>query len=499
MVEAKQKKQFIFPISVKTVLIIVVFGLVLAEIAMVYFSITSSNSNKAKYKEGATELSTTVALSVDIDEVKQLKNYIIDIYDSYETKPVRPEGEETQEYKEYLAKVAEVKTTPEYKNLQTYLHKVKEANADTDGIYIACVDYELKRAIYLVYDQENVTYPVGTSDPLYEEDYPMIDNPKLGFVASIYESALDGQTLVTAGAPIVDENDKVVAYALVDFTMEVVRNKQASNIVRLFIYLISTVALLCVLGIVVIHFILIKPVKSLQNAAASYDVNKPQETHEKFKQLKINTHDEFAVLAENMKKMESDINNKIGELTKTNEELIASQRVASQMTEMANKDALTGVRNKNAFNRAAESVDSKIKKGEMFNFGVVMVDLNYLKNINDEYGHTAGDAALIKLTSLICATFVHSPVYRVGGDEFVALLRNNDYKYAEKLIYDFKIKIQELIEDKELKPYERISAAIGYSVFDPETDKCINDVFKRADQNMYECKHAMKKHFPFTK
>ena len=499
MEETKQKKKFRFPISVKTVLIIVVFGLVLAEIAMVYFSITSSNSNKAKYKEEATELSTTVALSVDIDEVKELKNYVIDVYDSYDPRPVRPEEGETQEFKQYMAAVAGVKNLDAYKHLQTYLHKVKEANADTDGIYIAFVDYELKRAIYLVYDQENEVYPAGVVDPLYEEDYPMVDNPKLGFVASIYESELDGQTLVTAGAPIVDENDKVVAYALVDFSMEVVRRKQASSIVRLFIYLISTVALLCVLGIVVIHFILIKPVKTLQNAAKSYDVNDPEGTHEKFVKLKINTHDEFADLAENMKKMESDINNKIGELTKINGELIASQRVASQMAEMANKDALTGVRNKNSFTRAAESIDSKVHNGELIDFGVVMVDLNYLKNINDEYGHTAGDSALIKLCNLICATFVHSPVYRIGGDEFVALLRNNDYKYAEKLIYDFKIKIRELIEDKELKPYERISAAIGYSVFDPKTDECINDVFKRADADMYECKHAMKKHYPFGK
>ena len=105
MEKQEEKKRLRFSIRIKTIIIIVIFGVILAEIAMVYFSLTSSNNNQKKYKEDATELSDTVALSIDVDEVKALRDDIISIYDSYEDKPTR-DKEGTPEYEEYMAKVA---------------------------------------------------------------------------------------------------------------------------------------------------------------------------------------------------------------------------------------------------------------------------------------------------------------------------------------------------------------------------------------------------------
>ena len=480
----EEKKRFRFSIRIKTIIIIAVFGVFLAEIAMVYFSISSSNNNQRKYKEDATELSDTVALSINVGDVKSLRDDIISIYDSYEDKPTR-DKEGTPEYEEYMGKVAEVKKIDAYISLQKYLHDVKVANTDTEAVYLGYVDYDNKLTVYLVYDVENEIYPVGVIDSLYEEDYPICEDHMLGFVASIYESEYEGY-LCTAGAPIVDKDNNVLCYALVDISLESMRGKQASSIVRLFIYLASSVVVLCVVGILVINHIVLRPVKTLQDAAKSYDVNKPEETHEKFKNLKVNTHDEFSDLAENMKKMENDINNKINEL-------VASQKVVNQMTERANIDSLTGVRNKALYDRAIELIDEKMKSGKKMEFGIAMVDLNYLKNINDEFGHSAGDVSLVKLCALICGVFVHSPVYRFGGDEFVVLLRNHDYDNIDKLVDEFNNKLAELRKDEDLLPYERISAAIGYSKYDPSTDKCAEDVFKRADSSMYTRKREMKK------
>jgi GGDEF domain-containing protein len=52
-----------------------------------------------------------------------------------------------------------------------------------------------------------------------------------------------------------------------------------------------------------------------------------------------------------------------------------------------------------------------------------MFDLNDLKHINDRYGHERGDEYIVNCCRLICQVFKHSPVFRIGGDEFVALLR----------------------------------------------------------------------------
>ena len=494
MKDTAKKKRRLFPIRVKTILLIVVFGLFLAEIAMIYFTISSSRENRAQYKSTATDLSETVALSIDIEKVKNVKAQVASIYDSLETKLVRDEYEGTPEFEAYLAECAKVKTSEDYVYIQNYLKAINDVNDDTAGIYVSYVDYERGLGIYLVYDVENEWYPVGMIDYIYEEDYPMLENPMLGFVASIYVDDTNGDYLVTAGTPIVDpaDPDNVIAYALVDISMNTVRQFQAGRIVRLFIYLLSTVIVLCVVGILVINYLLIKPVKTLQNAAKSYDVNDPDKTHEVFSKLQVNVNDEFADLAESMKVMENDIHDKIMELTQTNEALSETRQVANEMTELANKDGLTGVRNKISYDRQCVELNKQISNKEDLQFGIAMIDLNYLKNINDDFGHDSGDSALIKLCNIICTIFAHSPVYRIGGDEFVVILKGYDYINADKLIKEFNTKIEGLHEDDELLPAEKVSAAIGYSKYNKKQDTSVDDVFKRADKAMYERKHEMK-------
>ena len=121
-----------------------------------------------------------------------------------------------------------------------------------------------------------------------------------------------------------------------------------------------------------------------------------------------------------------------------------------------------------------------------------MVDLNYLKKINDEYGHDHGDAALQRLSSLLGEFFPHTPIFRIGGDEFIMILRDEDYHNAESIIDAFNQKIATLENDKSLLPEEQTSAAVGFSSFDPATDSCVYDVFRRADAAMYERKRQMK-------
>ena len=175
-----------------------------------------------------------------------------------------------------------------------------------------------------------------------------------------------------------------------------------------------------------------------------------------------------------------------------NKELEESQKEAREMTALANKDGLTGVQNKIAYNREEARINALIKEGKMEPFGIAMIDLNYLKNTNDEFGHDAGDDALIKLAHLICIVFAHSPVYRTGGDEFVVILTKHDFNHSKSLIKSFNTKNKQLMDDDTLPDAERISAAIGYAIFNPKEDTSVEDVFKRADKFMYERKRKMK-------
>ena len=92
----------------------------------------------------------------------------------------------------------------------------------------------------------------------------------------------------------------------------------------------------------------------------------------------------------------------------------------------------------------------------------------------------------------ICIIFDHSPVFRIGGDEFVVLMENRDYENRDKLIHELKTAFELTSSDETKEPWERYSAAIGVAIYDSQQDKTMNDVFKRADELMYQDKQASK-------
>lgn len=109
--------------------------------------------------------------------------------------------------------------------------------------------------------------------------------------------------------------------------------------------------------------------------------------------------------------------------------------------ELAYTDSLTGVKNKRAFTEAQESIQIDITAGTLSEFGIVVFDLNGLKMVNDTKGHDAGDVFIKDSCHIICESFKHSPVYRIGGDEFVAFLKGEDYANREKLLNLFDLQM----------------------------------------------------------
>ena len=168
------------------------------------------------------------------------------------------------------------------------------------------------------------------------------------------------------------------------------------------------------------------------------------------------------------------------------------KKKASQMSELANKDALTGVRNKTAYDKEIIRMEYALSVGKQTAFGIGMIDLNFLKRINDTYGHEQGDYAIKKLCRVVCATFVHSPVFRIGGDEFVVILEGSDYENVQTLSAELKQKMQSMEEDTNLEPWEKVSASVGFAFYDKDQDTSVLNVFRRADAEMYACKKNMK-------
>ena len=149
-------------------------------------------------------------------------------------------------------------------------------------------------------------------------------------------------------------------------------------------------------------------------------------------------------------------------------------------------DSLTGVKNPHAYAEAKAELDRRIENGEVREFAAVVFDLNGLKIINDTEGHDAGDRYIENACRLICTQFKHSPVYRIGGDEFVAFLEGGDYRSRAALLEEF----DRQVEDNQDKGLVVVSS--GMSDFVPGEDNDYNTVFERADNKMYERKRELK-------
>lgn len=154
--------------------------------------------------------------------------------------------------------------------------------------------------------------------------------------------------------------------------------------------------------------------------------------------------------------------------------------------EKARRDDLTGIKNKNAYGEFETRLNQQIQSGEAPEFAIAICDVNGLKLVNDTRGHKAGDSYIRDASKLVCETFKHSPVFRVGGDEFVAILRGSDFENREKLEHNFVEKVKANSES------DKVSVACGISVFDQTHDKNVSAVFERADALMYKNKITMK-------
>ena len=180
----------------------------------------------------------------------------------------------------------------------------------------------------------------------------------------------------------------------------------------------------------------------------------------------------------------------VGELTVSFSE--AQQKLKNHMDELfieAHRDGLTGVNNKTSLRETEDELNSLIET-QNCSFAVAVFDVNRLKITNDVLGHIAGDNLLKTISSYLIDSFHRHNVYRIGGDEFVVIQRDDKAQGFEERITACAEGIRTLsLKDH---PGVKISCAAGAAVFDRNMDTCFSDVLTRADKNMYDNKTALK-------
>lgn len=209
----------------------------------------------------------------------------------------------------------------------------------------------------------------------------------------------------------------------------------------------------------------------------------------KFDAPVIRTDNEVESLSRAITQMTVDMQDYVSDILSAEERSRDMKELADAMSELAIIDPLTGIGNLTACMREEEKLNAEIAANPMeLHFALAMIDLNFLKYINDTFGHEKGDETLRALAATASEVFAHSPVFRIGGDEFIVILRGKDYDNVDSLKERFHARTARM-DPRE--PWKQFSASIGVSRFEPSADKRMDDVLKRADQAMYEMKIQM--------
>ncbi len=158
----------------------------------------------------------------------------------------------------------------------------------------------------------------------------------------------------------------------------------------------------------------------------------------------------------------------------------------SMANELARRDELTHTKNKTAYHEMEKELQRQIEEGGD-PFGIVVCDINGLKAVNDTEGHKAGDDYIKASCMLVCRIFHHSPVFRIGGDEFVVVLRGQDFGNRASLLSSLRRQVEE-----NTRIGEGPIVASGLAEFQPFVDRTVEDVFNRADNQMYSDKTRLK-------
>lgn len=166
---------------------------------------------------------------------------------------------------------------------------------------------------------------------------------------------------------------------------------------------------------------------------------------------------------------------------------------AKLIAKLAYEDGLTGLKNRTSYQEKSAAIEANRTPT-----GVVMMDLNNLKQVNDTLGHDDGDSMIINAADIIRKSFDGSYIdcYRIGGDEFVALVQdsNDDIECIGRQCRDCINTLRKAYKTFNMTHNETfdIIIAVGYNLYDPDSSVSLKDVVDGADSLMYDDKRHLK-------
>lgn len=167
------------------------------------------------------------------------------------------------------------------------------------------------------------------------------------------------------------------------------------------------------------------------------------------------------------------------------------QEYTTYINALAYRDSLTGIKNSTAYTEAVKELNKDINYNNP-QFGVLVADINNLKQTNDKFGHDIGNELIIHTAKILTDIFKVSSIFRIGGDEFAIILKDKDYSNYRTLLEQ----MDDACSKDSITVCEHtipISIARGVALYNSSIDRVYEDVFAKADHAMYMNKEEIKK------
>ena len=154
-------------------------------------------------------------------------------------------------------------------------------------------------------------------------------------------------------------------------------------------------------------------------------------------------------------------------------------------------DGLTSMHNRHHFNEESEKILESVKNNNEF-LAFLILDIDYFKNYNDQYGHQAGDEALVLVAKeLMNFTKDMGYAFRMGGEEFAILTRSSNRDRTIKKFGTLNKRIEDLaIEHKDSAVACTLTVSGGLCIHKVKDDDNIDTLYKLADKALYTAKHS---------
>ena len=175
---------------------------------------------------------------------------------------------------------------------------------------------------------------------------------------------------------------------------------------------------------------------------------------------------------------------------KLKQEIKRRELVEKKLEKMTTTDALTSLNNRRYFNEIFPRLINSAKR-EDENICFAILDIDYFKQYNDNYGHLEGDEVLRKVSHVISSSLLRADDYcfRLGGEEFGILFKGVEFDEAKQFIENMRENIENLhIEHSKSQSSKYITASFGFVVKNANDVKIYEELYREADELLYKAK-----------